>query len=142
MDWLTITTTLVAAIAPSVISIVSLCLQQKTTKENNELQLKISNLNNEHQLKLKDLDFIQSQRTNAINSYLDSLVQCIYNPTQDNLMLYQSAMAKVALYVSPEVYEEVDSINTHIQSENYSGIQKFFFTRLVDAINADAEKRN
>lgn len=139
MNWLTITTTLIAAIAPSVVSIVTLCLQQRTNKKNNELQLEINKLNNEHQLKLKQFELYKSPKNSSINCYLDNLIQYLNNPSSENFINYQFSMAKASMYVSAKIYSEIDDINTAIQNNKIDDVKKSYFSSLLDAINADAK---
>ena len=142
MNWLTITTTLIAAIAPSIVSIVSICVQEKNNKTNNELQLEINKLNNEHQLKLKQFELYDSPKNSFINCYLDNLIQYFNNPSSENFINYQFSMAKSSMYVSAKIYSEIDHINDAIENNKIDEVKNIHFYSLLDAINADAKNSN
>lgn len=140
MDWYALITTLIATIAPSVVSIFSLRYQKETNIENNKLQLEINRLNNEHQLAVNNLEFINTQKNLCLSSYLDCLVSYLENPNATNLLHYQSSMSKACMYVSNNIYDEIDSINTAIKNQEFDKIKDYYFSCLLDAINSDTKQ--
>ena len=126
MNWLTITTTLIAAIAPSVVSIVTIYHQTKINKQNNEFQLR-----------LKYLDYYVMQKDLAISSYLDCLFKYLDNQSQANLTNYQIAMSKVCIYVSEKSYNEIDKINYFIKNNNVNDVN---IEILIDVLNKETQQ--
>lgn len=127
MTWLTIVTTLTAAIAPSIVSIVANIVQYKINKQNNEFQLK-----------QKEIDTFYSHRNIAINNYLDSLSNYINISSKENLSAYQSTYCKVSIYVSQRVFDHINTINDCINKQHFEEIPSLLYI-LSDILNSESQ---
>lgn len=126
MNWLTIVTTLLAAILPSAISLITLHYNFKINKQNNE-----------YQLKLKEKEFLYQQRNQALNSYADCLNTYLYYPSDKTKFDYLASILKVSLYVSPEVYYEIDSINKFINQNQLDTAREIEVDYLAKKLNEE-----
>lgn len=139
MNWLTIITTLIAAIAPSIVSIYVSNNQLKINEQNNLHQLNLNSQNNEHQLNLKKLEYFEKVKINSLNDYFDKLATYLNNPTPSNLSSYQAAMSKVSLYVSKKVYLKISDINSSISEGKIDEVDLDY---LLTLLNKEACENN
>lgn len=138
MDWFAPITALATVIVPSVVSIVSICCQAKTNKENNNLQLEINKLNNNHELEIKQLDFIYNQKNVHLSSYIDCLVKYLNSQTDENLENYQISLCKISMYVSSKVFDEIIEIDNLIKNANFEDAKYYLLHDFLNAANIDA----
>ena len=138
MDWLNFSTTLAAVIVPSVVSIVSICCQLKTNRENNKLQLEINRLNNNHELEIRQLDFIFNQKNVHLSSYIDCLVKYLNSQTNENLENYQISLCKISMYVSSKVFDEIIEIDNFIKNGNFEDAKYYLLNDFLNTANIDA----
>ena len=127
MNWLTITTTLIAAIAPTVVAIVSNVLQYKSNEQNHNFQLK-----------QKELENYYSQKTTAMNNYFDALATYINVRNEQNLSAYQSAYCKMSMYCSKKVYKKLSEINFDIEEQHLARINDRLDS-LSEILNAECQ---
>lgn len=140
MDWLTIITTLVAAFAPTIVSVANSISQFKINAQNNEHQIKLNEQSNNFQLKSKKLENYYLDKTNSINKYLECLIAYLYEQSQENLINYQLAMPRTCMYVSPSIYETILDIHYHIQKSEFDKIKNDELEFLLDELNKEVKQ--
>ena len=140
MDWVTVITTLIAAIAPTVISIANSMHQTKINTQNNEHQLKLNEQSNSFQLKSKKLENYYLDRTNSINNYLESLITYLHDQSQENFINYQLAMSKICMYVSSSIYNNILDIHYLIQKSEFDKIINEYLELLLDELNKEVKQ--
>ena len=126
MNWLTITTTLLAALLPSVVSIIVTINQSKINKENNSFQLELNKQNNDLKEKMFRLEFYYSKQDTYITAYLDSLTAYLIIPSEENLIKYKSALTKVLMYISPKAHL-IFLFRIHIYYLYHIHLENYFF---------------
>ena len=134
MNWFSFILSLVAAIVPSVVSIVTVYLQFKNNKDNNNRLLEADKINNENKIKLKHLDYYYSEKSSIVGKYLENLINYLNNPSENNLLNYQISMAKASMYVSKKVYEEIEFIDQLINDNKLKTVKDNCLTDLVSSL--------
>lgn len=142
MNWLTIVTTLIAAIAPSVVSIVTTIVQSSINKQNNEHQLNLNEQSYNFQLETKKFENYYLQKTESLNKYIDSLITYVYSPSEENLITYKLNMSKVCLYVSPQIYNDILDINSYLEEKKFDTVKNDMLRFLLDNLNREAKQYN
>lgn len=142
MDWLTITVTLIAALAPSVVSIITVRIQAQNNKENNDYQIQINNSNHEHELQLKQLEIYSSEKSIAISNYFDDLTCYLKSRSDEHFLKYKNSMIKACLYVSKPVYECINTIDVLIQRKDFDDVQNYIIDELLPTLNSEVPKYN
>lgn len=142
INWLTITTTLIAAIAPSVISFFTIIYQVKINRDNNKQQLELNKQSHDYQLKQKQLEIYNTIKTTVINDYLDNLNNYIFNPTDKNFINYQIAMSKTCMYTSKKNYETISIIDSLIKAKQFDTIKNSYLACLFNDLNIEAHQYN
>ena len=143
MDKLTIVTTLIAAIVPSVVAIINAIVnnlsQLNMNKQNNDFQLQFSQQNNNHQIQQKQLEHYYSQKTIAINDYIDSLSKYLHNKNSKTLLNYKLSLSKICTYVSKDIYSSIKHIDYDIEQKAFDLAQSNF-EHLLNELNREAQQ--
>ena len=143
MDKLTIVTTLIAAIAPSVVAIINAIVnnlsQLNMNKQNNDFQLQLSQQNNNHQIQQKQLEHFYSQKTVAINDYIDNLSKYLHNENSETLLNYKLSLSKICTYVSKDIYSSIKLIDFNIEQKQLD-LANSNFENLLNQLNIEAQQ--
>ena len=131
---------LVASIVPSVVSIITICVQYYISKNNNERLLKSDKLNNENQLNLKRLDYYYSEKVLAINTYIDCLFKYLNDKSKENLFYYQIAKAKACMYLSSSACDQAEIINFKISKNQINDFYDTDLEFLIDELRKDSQQ--
>lgn len=143
MNIITVITTLIAAIGPTAIAIINSFKQSEQNQQNNNYMLKLNSQNNTHQLQLQKLEHYYTEKTSAINNYLENLSLYINNPNDKNFEKYQLAMFKVCLYISKDLYNSVKFIHSCLKkSENMQETKHLIEEELIKKLNNEAQNYN
>lgn len=141
MNWLTITTTLLAAILPSIVSIATTISQSKINKQNNDFQLELNKQNNDLKEKMYRLEHYYSKQDDYMGSYLYSLINYLNIPNESNLLKYKSAMAKVYMYVPYKTYSQIEEINYFVDNNDFNKVKELlsegFYSELTKELHKD-----
>ena len=139
MNWLTITTTLLAALLPSAVSIVVTIHQSKINNENNKFQLELNKQNNDLKEKMYRLEHYYSKQDVYMSSYLDSLAEYLIEPTENKLLKYKSSMAKAYMYVPFKTYVQIEEIDEYINRNNFDKVKELlsegFYSELTKELH-------
>ena len=140
MNWLTIVTTLIAAIAPSIVSIVTVRYQSKNNQQNNDCQLQLNKTNNEHQLKLNQLEYYSSEKCTAVSNYLDDLTYYLKYRSDGCFTKYKISMTKACMYVSKSVYGCIRDIDVALEDNHFDDVQTYLLDELLETLNSEVPK--
>lgn len=80
-------------------------------------------VNNNHQIKLRKIDFEMNRRGMAIDGYIRSASELIKIQTYREEPEYARHMTEIYLYISPKLWHYIDTIDKHLQSEDYCKAQ-------------------
>ena len=101
---------LATSFAPAVVSIANNIYQYRLNKQNNEFQIKLSEQETLNQIKLKEFDYLHTERTKAVNEYVEIFYDYLNNRSKDNLAKLKLSSSKMLPYVSGYAHECVVNI--------------------------------
>lgn len=92
-------------------------------------------LNNRHQIKMREMDFNLDKKFAVIETYIESVGNCLELCSRVNLSQYNKAKGMLYLYVPKKLHKQINELDICIQNQQLNTAKSLFNTLCIDLSN-------
>lgn len=89
-------------------------------------------LNNRHQIKMREMDFNLDKKFAVIETYIESVGNCLELCSRVNLSQYNKAKGMLYLYVPKKLHKQINELDICIQNQQLNTAKSLFNTLCID----------
>lgn len=92
-------------------------------------------LNNRHQIKMREMDFNLDKKFSVIETYIESVGNCLELCSRVNLSQYNKSKGMLYLYVPKKLYKQINELDICIQNQQLNTAKSLFNMLCIDLSN-------
>lgn len=97
-------------------------------------------LNNRHQIKMREMNFNLDKKFAVIETYIESVGNCLELCSRVNLSQYNKAKGMLYLYVPKKLHKQINELDICIQSQQLNTAKSLFDVLCIDLSNVVKQK--